>query len=139
MKKEPAIKVMMMPKDTNSRGTIFGGVILSYIDQAGAVEAIKKGARRPVTVNMKEINFLKPVYVGDIVSFYTETLKIGTTSITVRVRVVAERIQNIGAELASEEKEKGVVKEYSIEEEVTEAVVTYVNIDHNWKPMPIKI
>lgn len=134
MKGEPAIKVMMMPKDTNSRGTIFGGVILSYIDQAGAVEAIKQGARRPVTVNMKEINFLKPVYVGDIVSFYTETLKIGTTSITVRVRVVAERIQKF-----TETENSQSPRENSIQEDVTEAVVTYVNIDHNWKPTPIRI
>lgn len=119
MNKEPAIKVMMMPKDTNSRGTIFGGVILAYIDQAGAIEAVKSGAIKPVTVNMREINFLKPVFVGDIVSFYTETIKIGRTSITVKIEVVAERIQR-------NEKEK-----------VTEAVVTYVNIDENWKPMPI--
>lgn len=119
MNKEPAIKVMMMPKDINSRGTIFGGVILSFIDQAGAVEAVKRGAVRPVTVNMREINFLKPVFIGDIVSFYTETIKIGKTSITVKIEVVAERIQK-------NEKEK-----------VTEAVVTYVNIDENWKPMPI--
>ncbi len=120
MKKEPAIKVMMMPKDTNSRGTIFGGVILSYIDQAGAVEAIKNGAERPVTVNMREINFLKPVFVGDIVSFYTETLQVGKTSITVKVKVIAERIQK-GEETL-----------------VTEAEVVYVNIDENWKPLPIK-
>lgn len=138
MKKEPAIKVMMMPKDTNSRGTIFGGVILSYIDQAGAVEAIKQGAKRPVTVNMKEINFLKPVYVGDIVSFYTETLKIGNTSITVKVKVMAERIQK---SLESEQnliKRRKKIQQKSIEEKVTEAIVTYVNIDQNWKPVPIK-
>lgn len=139
MKREPAIKVMMMPKDANSRGTIFGGVILSYIDQAGAVEAIKQGARRPVTVNMKEINFLKPVYIGDIVSFYTETLRIGTTSITVRVRVVAERIQKFSeAENSQYSKNEETFKENSIQEDVTEAVVTYVNIDHNWKPVKIK-
>ncbi len=119
MKKDPAIKVMMMPKDTNSRGTIFGGVILAYIDQAGAVEAIRAGAIRPVTVNMREINFLKPVFVGDIVSFYTETLKKGKTSITVKVIVEAERTLKV--------KEK--VK-------VTEAEVTYVNIDENWQPLP---
>jgi acyl-CoA thioesterase YciA len=119
MKRQPAIKVMMMPKDINSRGTIFGGVILSYIDQAGAVEAVKSGAQRPVTVNMREINFLKPVFVGDIVSFYTETLKVGNTSVKVKVKVVAERIQK-GEEIL-----------------VTEAEVTYVNIDENWKPVPI--
>lgn len=127
MNKQPAIKVMMMPKDTNSRGTIFGGVILSYIDQAGAVEAIKQGAIRPVTVNMREINFLKPVFVGDIVSFYTETIKKGRTSVTVKIKVVAERIQK------AETNEK-----LPFEENVTEAIVTYVNIDQNWKPTPLK-
>lgn len=127
MKKEPAIKVMMMPKDTNSRGTIFGGVILSYIDQAGAVEAMKQGAIRPVTVNMREINFLKPVFVGDIVSFYTETIKKGRTSVTVKIKVVAERIQNAGTN-----------EKLPFEENVTEAIVTYVNIDQNWNPTPLK-
>src|SRR5262245_25571478 len=88
---QPAIRVLMMPKDTNALGTIFGGLILSYIDQAGAVEAHRHGAGRLVTVAMREVVFHQPVFVGDLVSFFTETLRIGRTSITVRVTVEAER------------------------------------------------
>ncbi len=82
----------MLPRDTNSQGTIFGGVILSYIDMAGAIEAHRKtGMDRFVTVAMREVIFHQPVFVGDLVSFYSETVKIGTTSITTRVVVEAER------------------------------------------------
>jgi acyl-CoA thioesterase YciA len=88
---QPAIRVVMMPADTNPMGTIFGGIILSYIDQAGAVEARRQSDHRIATVAMHEVKFLAPVFVGDLVSFYTETLRIGTTSITVRVTVDAWR------------------------------------------------
>ena len=64
----PAIRVIMMPKDTNALGTIFGGVILSYIDQAGAVEAHRTVPGRIVTVSMREVVFHAPVFVGDLVS-----------------------------------------------------------------------
>src|SRR6202045_2965335 len=89
---DPAIRVTLLPRDTNSQGTIFGGVILSYIDMAGAIEAHRRTkVERLVTVAMREVIFHKPVFVGDLVSFYTETIRIGTTSITVRVVVEAER------------------------------------------------
>ena len=92
MNSDPAIRVVMLPRDTNSQGTIFGGVILSYIDMAGAIEAHRKtGMDRFVTVAMREVIFHAPVYVGDLVSFYSETLKVGTTSITTRVIVEAVR------------------------------------------------
>src|SRR5947209_3832977 len=78
---QPAIRVVMMPRDTIPLGTIFGGIILSYIDQAGAVEAHRHSETKLVTVAMHEVKFIAPVFVGDLVSFYTETLKIGTTSI----------------------------------------------------------
>ena len=81
----PAIKVLLLPKDTNVFGTIFGGVILSHIDLASAVEARKAGAHRYVTKAMREVEFLEPVFLGDIVNFFTETLRVGRTSITVRV------------------------------------------------------
>lgn len=89
--KEPALRVILLPKDTNGAGTIFGGVILSYIDLAGAVEARRHKNATMVTIAMREVEFHQPVYVGDIVSFYTETRRIGTTSITVGVRVEAIR------------------------------------------------
>jgi acyl-CoA thioesterase YciA len=88
---QPAIRVVMMPRDTNPLGTIFGGLILSYIDQAGAVQARQHSQKMLVTVAMHEVKFIAPVFVGDLVSFYTETLKIGNTSITVRVTVDARR------------------------------------------------
>ena len=80
----PAIKVLLLPKDTNALGTIFGGVILSHIDLASAVEARKTAPLRYVTKAMREVEFHAPVFLGDIVSFYTETLRVGRTSVTVQ-------------------------------------------------------
>lgn len=116
---EPSIRVVMMPKDTNAHGTIFGGVILSYIDQAAAVAAKMYGAGFIVTVAMHEVVFHQPVYVGDLVSFYTRITRVGRTSITVQVEVFAE----------SDSTEKRV--------RVTEAEVTFVNLDKNRRPIPI--
>ena len=82
----PAIRVLLLPKDTNAYGTIFGGVILAHIDLASAIEARKVAAHRFVTKAMREVEFHEPVYVGDIVDFYTETVRVGRTSVTVRVR-----------------------------------------------------
>jgi len=87
----PAIKVILLPRDTNALGTIFGGVILSHIDLASAVEARKAAPHRYVTKAMHEVEFHQPVFLGDIVSFFTETLRVGNTSITVKVSVEAER------------------------------------------------
>jgi acyl-CoA thioesterase YciA len=117
---EPAIRVIMMPKDTNALGTIFGGIILSYLDQAGAVEAHRHVSGRLVTVAMREIVFHAPVFVGDLVSFYTETVRLGTTSITVRVTVEAVR----------QRPEPQRVK-------VTEAEVVYVHVDESNRPQPL--
>lgn len=92
-----AIKVMMMPRDTNPQGTIFGGVLLSYIDQAGAAgarfEMARAGWRESsiVTVAVNGVEFLQPVFVGDLVSFWTELERIGRTSITMRVTVEMDR------------------------------------------------
>jgi acyl-CoA thioesterase YciA len=119
---QPAIRVILMPKDTNALGTIFGGIILSYIDQAGAVEAHRHAPGRLVTVAMREVVFHAPVFVGDLVSFYTETLRLGRTSITVKVVVEVER-GNRG---------DGQVK-------VTEAEVVYVHVDASNKPIPLEV
>ena len=115
---EPAIRVLMMPRDTNAHGTIFGGVILSYIDQAGAIEARRQGSRFMVTVSMDKVVFHEPVFVGDLVSFWTETVRIGTTSITVKVRV--ESLRNVDQKVL-----------------VTDAQVVYVNLGEDRKPKPI--
>src|SRR5215207_9810810 len=89
--RDPAIRVILLPKDTNAYGTIFGGVILSHIDLASAIEARRAGPHRFVTKAMREVEFHEPVFVGDIVSFYTKTVRVGRTSVTVRVSVEAER------------------------------------------------
>ena len=119
-KLEPAIRVVMMPRDTNPLGTIFGGIILSYIDQAGTVEALQHTKKRLVTVAMHEVKFIAPVFVGDLVSFYTETVKVGTTSLTVRVTVEARRGQ------APHETVR-----------VTQAEVVYVAVDEPGHSVPI--
>jgi acyl-CoA thioesterase YciA len=117
----PAIKVILLPKDTNALGTIFGGVILSHIDLASAVEARKAAPHRYVTKAMREVEFHQPVFLGDIVSFYTETLRIGRTSITVKVTVEAERWGGGGGEKVK----------------VTEAEVVLVALDPAGRPTPI--
>src|SRR5262245_26038031 len=92
-----AIQVVMMPRDTNPQGTIFGGVLLSYIDQAAAIgarrEIIKAGGPPPmlVSVAMNAVVFKAPVFVGDVVRFLTRVVKIGRTSITMHVQVEADR------------------------------------------------
>jgi acyl-CoA thioesterase YciA len=118
---QPAIRVVMMPRDTNPMGTIFGGIILSYIDQAGAVEFRKHSDQKLVTVAMHEVKFLAPVLVGDLVSFYTETLKIGNTSLTVRVTVEAKR---------------GHAPHEAVR--VTQAEVVYVAVDERGHPVPVR-
>ena len=118
---QPAIRVIMMPCDTNPMGTIFGGLILSYIDQAGAVEAHKHSDKTLATVALHEVKFIAPVFVGDLVSFYTETVRIGNTSITVRVTVEAWR---------------GHAPHETVR--VTQAEVVYVAIDSPGRPVPVR-
>jgi len=126
----PAIKLLLLPKDTNPTGTIFGGVILSHIDLASAVEARKAGPFRYVTRAMDQIEFHHPVFVGDVVSFYTQTVRVGRTSITVRVSVEAERwgvgLAPSGAGALGE-----LVK-------VTEAVVVLVAVNDRGTPVSIR-
>jgi acyl-CoA thioesterase YciA len=118
---QPAIRIVMMPRDANYLGTIFGGVILSSLDLAGGVEAQRHSDRKLVTVAMHEVKFLAPVFVGDLVSFHTKTLKLGNTSITVRVTVEAIRAQ------APHETVR-----------VTHAEVVYVAIDEAGRPVPLR-
>ena len=119
-----SIQVVMMPRDTNQHGTIFGGVILSYIDQAGAIgarhEILRAGGKHPAlaTVAMNRVEFKNPVLVGDVVRFLTKVVRFGRTSITVQVSVEAER----GA---------------SPFQPVTEAEVVYVNIDGSPERRPV--
>jgi acyl-CoA thioesterase YciA len=118
---EPAIRISMLPRDTNPSGTIHGGVILSYLDQAGGVEARKHANKVFVTVAMRGVEFIAPVFVGDLVSFYTRTLKIGRTSVTVDIIVEASRFEGGGDRVR-----------------VMEAEVVYVAVDENRRPIPVR-
>ncbi|MEE2819715.1 MAG: acyl-CoA thioesterase [Planctomycetota bacterium] len=113
-----ALSVVMMPSDANAYGSIFGGIILSYIDQAGFIEARKHGVHRWVTASMDRVDFEKPVFVGDVVRFYTSTIKTGTKSVSVEVTVVAERFDN------------------NEQIEVTKAELTMVSIDAAGNTIP---
>ncbi|HJT76662.1 MAG TPA: hotdog domain-containing protein [Gemmataceae bacterium] len=121
-----AIRVIMMPRDTNPHGTIFGGILLSYIDQAGALgarhEVVRAGGPPPVlvTVALNRVEFCRPVLVGDVVSFRTTLVRLGRTSVTVQVAVEAERAGEILR--------------------VTEAEAVYVGIDPDSperRPVPL--
>ena len=120
-KKDPTLRVTLMPRDTNRHGTIFGGIILSHVDLAGAIEARNAcGPLNFVTVALDHVVFHKPVFLGDVLSLYTETTKIGRTSVTTRVIVEATRADT-----------RECVR-------VTEAEVVYVAVDKDWKPMPVR-
>lgn len=118
----PAIRVMMMPRDTNAHGTIFGGVILSYIDQAGAIEARKHTAQKFVTVAMDGVVFKEPVFVGDVLSFYTWLIATGRTSLRIGIHVDAERFVD----------PRLVVP-------VTEASLVYVAVDDQRRATPLNL
>ena len=117
--KEPSIRMVMLPKYTNPDGDIFGGVILSMIDEAAAVEAQRQMPHRYVTVSMDSIQFHRPVGVGDIVSLWCQTLTIGTSSLVIHVDVLANPWRT------------------NEEHKVTEATVTMVAIDEDRKPIPV--
>jgi acyl-CoA thioesterase YciA len=117
---DPTLRVTLMPRDTNKYGTIFGGIIMSHIDLAGAIEARKScGPHNFVTVALDHVVFHKPVFVGDVVSFYAETIKIGRTSVATRVIVEVTRGEN------------------QEQVRVTQADVVYVAVDKDLKPVPV--
>ena len=118
---QPAIRVLAMPTDTNASGDIFGGWLMSQVDIAGSIEAFRRARGRIVTVAVNEFRFLQPVYVGDLISLYSRVIKIGTTSIRIHVTAFAER--NRGKDECHK---------------VPEAEITYVAIDENRQPRPIK-
>jgi len=115
-----ALRVVTMLRDTDHYGTIFGGVILSYIDQAGFVEARRHGTHRWVTAAIDRVEFKAPVHLGDIVNFYATTTRLGTSSVTVLVEVEAER--------------------YTTSEHVpvTAATMTLVAVDSSGRSIPFR-
>jgi acyl-CoA thioesterase YciA len=118
--KQPALRVMPMPADANQNGDIFGGWIMSQVDIAWGTAAGRIARGRVATVAVKEFAFKEPVQVGDLLSFYVDVERIGTTSITITVEVYAERRPS----------DPRVVK-------VTEATLTYVAIDGAGRPRPV--
>ncbi|MCB9899134.1 MAG: acyl-CoA thioesterase [Planctomycetes bacterium] len=116
----PSIRRVMTPQDTNAVGTVFGGAILSEIDLAAAIEAHKHHCGKLVTVAMDKIEFHKPVFVGDVMTIFTNTLRIGRTSITIKADVWAQRRLTIGEAV-----------------KVTEAQVTMVAVDDDFQPTPV--
>ncbi len=118
--REPVLRVVPMPSDANFAGDIFGGWIMSQVDIAGSIEAIRRARGRVATVAVNSFVFRKPVFVGDLVSFYAEVVRVGRTSITVDVEVFAHR-----APLGDT-----CVK-------VTEAKLTYVAVDSERRPRAV--
>jgi acyl-CoA thioesterase YciA len=115
-----SLRVMTMPRDTNHSGTVFGGVVLSYIDQAAYMHARRLGLHRWVTKAMEKIEFIAPVGVGESVTLWTRTEREGRTSATIRVLVHAERFKT-GEQI-----------------HVTEALVTMVAISPDRKPIDFR-
>ena len=109
---QPALRLVPMPADLNQNGDVFGGWVMAQVDVDGAIPAMRRACGRVATVSVNSFLFKQPVSVGDIVSLYADIVRVGTTSITVRVEVYAER--NYAAPI--------IVK-------VTEAELTYVAID----------
>jgi acyl-CoA thioesterase YciA len=119
--KQPTTRVLAMPRDTNAAGDIFGGWIMSQVDIAASIAAHRRARGRVVTVAVNEFQFHQPVYVGDLISCYAEIVKVGNTSLTVHVEVIAER------DRGTEQRIK-----------VTEANLTFVAVDQqgNKRPVP---
>ncbi|OGA06521.1 MAG: acyl-CoA thioesterase [Betaproteobacteria bacterium RIFCSPLOWO2_02_64_14] len=120
--REPALRVVPMPADANHTGDIFGGWIMAQVDIAGSIPAVRLARGRVATVAVNSFQFKQPVFVGDLVSFYAEAVRVGRTSITVNVEVYAQR---------KPEREE-VVK-------VTEATLTYVAVDDNRRPRVVPV
>ncbi len=119
MDRHATLRVVPMPADTNAAGNIFGGWLMSQVDIAGSIVAIRRAQGPVTTVAVNAFRFIKPVYVGDVVSLYAEITRVGTTSLTTDIVVLAERglLQNDRA---------GTV------ERVAEATLTYVAIDRQY-------
>jgi len=118
--REPVLRVVPMPADANSTGDIFGGWIMSQVDIAGALPAIRLAKGRVATIAVNSFLFKQPVFIGDLVSFYAKVVKVGRTSITVDVEVWVQR---------------GIPEEVTVK--VTEATLTYVAVDNERRPRPV--
>ncbi|WP_025916328.1 acyl-CoA thioesterase [Herminiimonas sp. CN] len=116
----PTLRVMPMPTDANIHGDVFGGWIMAQVDIAGAILATRRANGRVATIAVNSFLFKHPVFVGDLLSFYAEVVRVGNTSLTINVEVYAER-NRLEAETVK----------------VTEATLTYVATSEDRKPRPI--
>lgn len=118
----PELRMVPMPADANVYGDVFGGWIMSQVDIAGSLAATRRANGRVATIAVNAFLFKQPAFVGDLLSFYSEITKVGTTSITVYVVVYAER-NRLQADCVK----------------ITEATLTYVATDENRKPRPVPL
>jgi acyl-CoA thioesterase YciA len=113
------VRTIAMPADTNANGDIFGGWVMSQMDQAGGIAGVERAQGRVVTIAVEAMHFIRPVRVGDVLCVYTQIERVGRTSMTIRIEAWARRFQT------------------QVREKVTDATFTFVSIDQNGQPRPI--
>lgn len=118
--RDPTLRIVAMPTDTNASGDIFGGWIMSQVDIAASIAALRRAKGRVVTVAVNSFEFHRPVFVGDLISCYAEVMRVGRTSLTVEVEVYAERNRQ----------QDDCIK-------VTQATLTFVAVDDQRRPRPV--
>ncbi len=118
--RDPTLRIVAMPTDTNASGDIFGGWIMSQVDIAASIAALRRAQGRVVTVAVNSFEFHRPVFVGDLISCYAEVVRVGRTSLTVEVEVFAERNRQ----------PDDCIK-------VTQATLTFVAVDEQRQPRPV--
>ena len=116
---EPAIRTIAMPADTNANGDIFGGWVLSQMDQAGGIAAVERAQGRVVTIAVEAMTFIRPVKVGDVLCVYTSIDRVGRTSLKIHIEAWARRFTS------------------HVREKITDAYFTFVAIDENGRPRPV--
>jgi|SRR4051812_6396305 acyl-CoA thioesterase YciA len=113
------VRTIAMPADTNANGDIFGGWVMSQMDQAGGIAGVERAMGRVVTVAVDSMTFIRPVRVGDVLCVYTSVASVGRTSMKIQVEAWARRFQT------------------QLREKVTEATFTFVAIDDKGRPRPV--
>lgn len=113
------VRTIAMPADTNANGDIFGGWVMSAMDQAGGIAGVERAQGRVVTVKVDSMTFIAPMKVGDVLEVYTDIESVGRTSMKIRIVAWAQRFQT------------------TIREKVTDALFTFVAVDDNGKPRPV--
>lgn len=116
---ELTVRTIAMPADTNANGDIFGGWVLSQMDQAGGIAGVERAQGRVVTIAVEAMTFIRPVRVGDVLCVYTEVESVGRTSMKIHIEAWARRFQT------------------RVREKVTDATFTFVAIDEDGRPRPV--